>query len=308
MPPILYLGLLILSLIWGASFLFIKILLASFSPLGIVFFRSLFGAAIILIIMLIMRKPILSKNVSLKIVIFVGLFNSLFPWALIGFSETLLSSSMASILNATTPIWTTMIGIILFKSKVTPVQWLGIAIGFIGILILLEIDFNQLKIDHMTGFFAMMAATLFYGLSAQMSRRYFQEISTFQISLYTLLVSTVSSGALIAVTDSFHWSYLLEKPTVLFAVIGLGSFGSGIAYLIFYYIIQKGSAEFASLVTYLVPVTAIFWGVTLLNEELRPTMLMGLALILFGVYISGQKKLTLFRQKLKKELPYQNIE
>ena len=290
MQPLLYGLLLALSLIWGASFFFIKVLLSSFHPFAIVFYRSLFGVLIILLIMLVTRKKIFPQTNKWGFVILIGILNSVFPWSLISYSETLLSSSMASILNATTPIWTVLVGILFFKSKINPFQWLGIFIGFIGIIVLLEIDITTLQIQNVYGFLGMISATFFYGLSAQMSRRYFAELTTYQISLFTLTVSTVITGFVVLLTDSFHWNILIAKPSVLLSVIGLGSFGSGVAYLIFYYIIQKGSAEFASLVTYLVPVSALMWGAIFLQENISLSMLIGLLLILGGVYISSRKR------------------
>ena len=290
MPPILYFLLILLSLIWGGSFFFIKVLLTDYGPFAIVFFRSLFGVVIILSLMLVMRKTIIPKNLPLKVLILIGVINSVIPWSLISYSETLISSSLASILNATTPIWTMIIGILFFTSKVTRLQSLGIIIGFTGIFILLDIDLDNLAINNYYGFLGMFTAAMFYGLSSQISRKYFRELSTYQIALYTLLTSTIVAGTIVLFTDSFHWSYLVTKPAALFSFLGLGSLGSGLAFIIYYHLILKGSAEFASLVTYLVPVTALFWGFTILGEEIKPSMMIGLLLILFGVYISGRKK------------------
>lgn len=290
MPALLYLLLITLSLIWGASFFFIKVLLTYYNPFAIVFFRSLFGVIVVLIIMLMTKKKIIPPKAPWLLILIVGIFNSVFPWSLISFSETLLSSSMASILNATTPIWTVLVGILFFKTKVQPIQWAGIIIGFVGIFVLLDIDISQLQIDNFYGFLGMISATFFYGLSAQMSRRYFSELSSFQIALFTLITSTVITSIIVPITGSYHWNYLIENPKTLLSFIGLGGFGSGIAYLIFYYIIQKGSAEFASLVTYLVPISALVWGVAILSESVKVSMILGLILILVGVYVSSYKK------------------
>lgn len=286
----LYLSLFSLSLIWGASFLFIKVLLDYYNPFGIVFFRAIFGAITILIIMLILKKPIIPKNTSWMMIIAVGLINSFIPWTLFGISETLISSSMASILNATTPIWTLIIGILLFKSKSSSMQWFGIILGFLGIFILLDIDFAQLSIENTYGFVAATLAAVSYGFASHMTRRYLNNLSNYQTSLYILIVTAFASAIPLLWTDSFNWSYLYSEPKALLSLIGLGGFGSGIAFIIYFYIIKKSSAEFASLVTYLIPISALFWGVTILNEELHTSMLLGLTLILFGVFISSRRK------------------
>lgn len=290
MQPILIAALITLSLIWGASFLFIKVLLEFFNPFGIVFFRSLFGAITILIIMLLLKKPILPKKLPWKMLILIGILNSFIPWSLFGFSETLISSSMASILNATTPIWTLVMGILFFSTKSNYMQWVGILTGFVGIFILLDIDITQLSIDNSYGFFMAMLAPVFYGLSSHMIRRYLKDLTNYQTSFYLLLVTATISAIAVLLTDSFNWSYLVTEPKVLFSLIGIGSFGSGIAFIIYFYLIHKSGAEFASLVTYLIPISAILWGVTFLKESIHASMLLGLVIILLGVYISGRKK------------------
>jgi len=290
MKPLLYIALFGLSLIWGGSFFFIEILLPVYHPYAIVFFRSFFGAIILLLLMLIMKKHFITENMPWKILIFIGITNSVIPWGLISYSQTLISSSLASILNASTPIWTMLIGILFFSVKVTRLQALGIFIGFLGIFILLDIDFSNLAINNYYGFLGMIAASMFYGLSSQISRKSFSHLTTYQIAFFTLLTSSIVSGIIVLFTDSFHWSYFISKPSVLLAFLGLGSLGSGIAFLIYYFLIQQGGAEFASLVTYLVPVTAIFWGAVLLKEEIKLSMIIGLLFVFTGVYISGQKK------------------
>jgi drug/metabolite transporter (DMT)-like permease len=296
---ILYLLLLLLSLIWGFSFLFIKILLSYFTPITIVFLRSLLGTMVILVIMIIKGKKIIPDRESYWILITIGIFNSVLPWTLIIYSETLISSSMASVLNATTPIWTIFVGLVFFKSRILLIQWLGILIGFFGILILMGININHLAIDNLYGFMGMILASFFYGLAAQLSRRFFKNITVYQISLFTLLSSTIISSFFLYTNEEIIITQLFE-PVVLIPLIGLGIFSSGIAYILYYYLIQKGSAEFASLVSYLVPITAMFWGVTIMGEEISFRMIIGLILILLGVFVSGQKD----KAKLKKKDVY----
>ncbi len=292
MQPIFYIALFILSLVWGFSFFFIKILLSFFSPFAIVFYRSLTGAIIILSIMLIKKKNILPARETWFVLFLVGIFNAILPWSLISYSETMISSSMASILNATTPIWTVVVGILFFKSRLKLLQWTGLIIGFSGIFILMDIDFNQLTVNNLYPILGMISAALFYGMAAQISRHYLQNTTVYQISLFTLLISSTISGFLLILTGGFNISYLLTEPMAQISIIGLGCFGSGLAYLVYYFLIQKGSAEFASLVTYLVPISAMFWGMTILGEEITLKMTVGLLLILLGVFISSRQKNT----------------
>jgi drug/metabolite transporter (DMT)-like permease len=289
MPAILYILLGLLSLIWGGSFFFIKILLESFGPWAITFIRCFFGVVTLLAIIVIKREKIQLKALPWKALIIVGLLNSAVPWTLIAFSETRISSSLAAVLNASTPLWTLIIGILFFRLSATIYQFIGLVVGFGGIIILVDIDLKNFHRSDSLAFGAMILVTLCYGLSSQLSKRHFQAISSYQVALLTLFVGTITTGSFALFKETPVWSNLLE-PSVFLAFVGLGSLGSGIAYILFFTLIKKGSAEFASLVTYLVPPFAIFWGFIFLNENLYLSLFIGLLFILFGVFISGKRK------------------
>ncbi len=289
MPRLLYLTLALLSLIWGGSFLFIKVLLHDYHPWSIAFLRSGFGVAAILVIMAVLRQPLRLGRIPWKAMTVVGLLNTAIPWALIGFSETRLSSSMASVLNATTPLWTMLVGVAFFQLRAARRQWLGMAIGFVGLLVLLDINPARIVSVDLAGFAGMITATLCYAISSHVSKRHLNHLTMYQVALGTLIVGCIGSGLIALLSEPFALAPL-AKPANLLSLVGIGVFGSGVAYILFYYLIIKGSPEFATTVTYLVPVTAILWGFTLLHEEIHATLLAGLACILFGVYWAGRKR------------------
>ena len=282
----LFFVLILLSLIWGGSFFFIKILLHDFGPWTIAFLRSSFGLVAIAVIMLVLRKPFEFRKIPWLPVAVIALVNTALPWAFIGFSETRITSSMASVLNATTPLWTTIVGMVFFQTVTNRLQWLGLGIAFMGLIVLLGVNpVSIISIDPF-GFICMIAATLCYAVGSQLSKR-LKGLSMYQIAFATLLCSVIGSGSV---------AFLVEPTSILQHVtftnisvlIGLGIFGSGIAYILFYYLIQKGSPEFATMVTYFVPVSAIIWGYTLLNEMINWSLLIGLAFILGGVFIASK--------------------
>lgn len=289
MPIYLYGLLLALSLIWGASFLFIKLLIESYSPFTVAFLRCVFGALTLLIIMLLKKEKINFRSLPWLPLIAVGLFNSAIPWTLIPYSEAHISTSLASVLNASTPIWTLILGILIFKLSTNVFQWIGIALGFIGILVLMDMNWTAIYSQDALPILAMIAVTLCYGFASQLSKRALSGLSVYQISFMTLLIAAISTGSIALFTEPNSLAHVFEAKTFL-SLIGLGTFGSGIAYLIFFHLIQKGSAEFATLVTYLVPPFAIIWGVLLLNEAISSTLIIGLLIILSGVFISSRKK------------------
>jgi drug/metabolite transporter (DMT)-like permease len=285
----LYIALITLSLIWGVSFLFIKVLLDYMTPFGIVFFRCLFGVVTLLVILWWSKEIVKLKELPIRSLIFVGLLNAAIPWALIAYSEMKISSSMAAVLNATTPIWTSVIGVLFFAIHLKWKQWVGILIGFFGITILLDLNIAALVSEDFVGVGTMLLATVCYGLSSQYTKRYLKDVSIKVISLMTLLVGAAISLIMSFIFDPINVSAIIN-PLVFGSFIALGVFGSGFAYLLFYYCIKEGSAEFATLVTYLVPISAMIWGFIILDEAITPNLIVGLLFIFFGVYLASMKK------------------
>jgi drug/metabolite transporter (DMT)-like permease len=285
----LYTALVTLSLIWGVSFLFIKISLDYTTPFGIVFFRCLFGVITLLVILWWSKEIVKLKELPWRSLFLVGLLNAAIPWALIAYSEMKISSSMAAVLNATTPIWTSVIGVLFFAIHLKWRQWIGILIGFFGITILVDLDVAALFSEDFVGVGTMVLATVCYGLSSQYTKRYLKDVSIKVISLMTLVVGAVISLVMSFFTEPISLTVILN-PLVFGSFIALGVFGSGFAYLLFYYCIKEGSAEFATLVTYLVPLTAMIWGFVILDEAITSNLIVGLLFIFFGVYLASLKK------------------
>lgn len=283
----LYGALIGLSLIWGLSFVFMKWLLPPAGVWGIVFLRCLAGA-IILLPVLVWRRREIKGRLPWKALIVVGIFNCGLAWGLIPLSETVIDSTTASILNATTPIWTGLIGFILFSYRLTSRQWIGILIGFFGILMLMDFQFGQLFGKNFIGIGTMLAAAICYGLAGQLTKRFLSEIGVLVITTFTLLTGALVGLIGMLLTEPFKLDLLLD-PLPFIAVIGLGCFGSGLGQLIYFYINKNGSPELAATVTYLIPGSAIIWGYFLLEETITPNIIVGLLIIFAGVYLSSNK-------------------
>ncbi|MGG1678883.1 DMT family transporter [Neobacillus sp. NRS-1170] len=284
----LYTALIGLSLIWGTSFLFIKVLLTSLEPISIVLGRCLFGTIMLFAIIIVKKKKINLKKMPWFKLVLIALTNNVLPWLLICSSETKLTSSMASIINATTPIWTLIIGFFLFSSTLRKSQWFGIFVGFIGIFILSDVKLGDLYSGNLTGILLMTGATFCYGLASHLTKKHLAQLTVLETSFLTLLISTIMSFIIVLFANPRSIASIITTET-LGPFIGLGALGSGIAYLLFYYLVKKGSPEFASLVTYLVPISALFWGAIALREEIHLSMIIGLAVIFIGVYIASIK-------------------
>ncbi|TDQ42591.1 DMT family transporter [Aureibacillus halotolerans] len=284
----LYSALVALSLIWGLSFVFMKWLLDPAGVWGTVFLRCSAGMIILLPLVWRQRKR-LPKPFPWKALLFVGIFNSTLPWALIPLSETMIDSTTASVLNATTPIWTAIVGTAFFALPLTFRQWVGAGLGFLGILVLIEFDLAGVVSSGWVGVGTMLLAALCYAFAAQSTKRFLSDVPIVFISIGSLMTGAIASACMVALTTPIQWEELGDVKGIL-SIIGLGCLGSGVAYLLFYFLAIKGSPNFAASVTYVVPITAIFWGALLLNEPITEHIFIGLGCIAMGVYFSGKKK------------------
>lgn len=287
----------LLSLIWGGSFYFVKILLHDFGPWTISFLRSVFGFITIVILMIVMKKEFGFKQIAWIPMAIMALINTAIPWALIAYSETRVTSTMASVLNATTPLWTLAIGIVFFKAVSGRMQWLGMLVGFVGIIILLDVNPETFVSVDIIGFVCMLLATMCYAIGSQLSKQLPGSLSVYQITFGTLLSTMIGSGSVALSVESFSFSAFTSVST-LGALVGIGVFGSGAAYVMYYYLVKNGSPEIASLVTYLLPVSAFVWGYTLLDEPITWNLLVGMILIVGGIFLTGKKDKKAADQKM----------
>jgi len=248
------------------------------------FWRRVFGACTLFIVMCFKNEFVSWRNIPIGAVIVVGLFNCALPWGLIAYSEMLISSSMASFINASTPLWTMVIGTAWFSVSLSRKQWFGAAVGLIGIGILADIKLESIFSENIYGVLLMVTATFCYGLGGQLTKKYLQQLSVIQISFTTLTAAAILSLLFMLVFD-----YKIYSGQTILSLVGLGVFGSGIAYLFYYYLVKKRGPEFASFVTYIVPVSAMVWGAMFLNEQISGRMLVGLIFIFYGVYLSSYK-------------------
>ncbi|EPD51345.1 hypothetical protein HMPREF1210_01943 [Paenisporosarcina sp. HGH0030] len=291
-----YIALIALSLIWGLSFVFISILSEPAGVWGTVFLRCTAGALLLLPLLWLKRKEII-KPVPWKALVVVGVVNAGLPWGLIALSQTQINSSLAAVLNAFTPIFTGLIGLLFFGSILLKQQWIGIALGFVGILIIMDFDVSLLFGESFVGIGTMILATMCYGFSSHYVRKHLKDAGIIFITTCTLIVGAVVGGLMMLFTNANQLQTLSLhlNGEIVFAVIGLGFFGSGIAHLLFFYIMKERSAEFATSVTYLIPISAIFWGYFLLQDPISVHMIVGLVVILCGVYLTTRPKLTFLK-------------
>jgi drug/metabolite transporter (DMT)-like permease len=285
-----YLALAGLALIWGASFLLIKVAVHDMSPTVLLLIRSLSGLIALAVIVKAMGRPLLGEGWKTRLGSFaiMAITNAIVPWIAIAWGEERITSGLASILNSTTTLWT---AVIIFWAMPTErpskVGYLGVVFGFAGVVILVLPDILAHGVSgNFLGAMAVLVAALSYAANAIYQRRKMRHVSVFDVSIGQL-TATVIFAIPLAVPSLPHVHVAL---TSMAAVIALGAGATGVAYLLYYYVMNTLGAVRAAGVTLLVPVTAVFWGVVLLHESLSWPIVIGMTVILAGTVLTNLRR------------------
>lgn len=285
-----YAAFIALALIWGVSFLLIKLAVQDMSPQALLLFRSASGCAALAVIVFVIRRRLFNPGwrALLFSFAFMAVTNAVIPWISIAWGEERISSGLASILNSTTTLWTAvLIYWVVPNERPSFVNYVGVVIGFAGVVILVFPDIAQHGLTgDVLGALAVVLASLSYSVNALYQRRKLRDVSVFDVSLGQLVFSTLFAVPLAATS----LSGMHVRPLSLAAVILLGAVGTGVAYLLYYYVMNSLGAVRAAGVTFLVPMTAVFWGVVLLHETLSLTIVAGMVVILVGILLTNLRR------------------
>ncbi|MBC7885614.1 MAG: EamA family transporter [Saprospiraceae bacterium] len=276
--------LIFLSLVWGCSFILIKKAMVAFEPAQLACLRLTISAVAFTPFVLWHRKEIdWSKWMKF---LAVGITGSGLPSFLFFIAQSQLSSSVAGLLNSLTPIWTLLIGIFIFRLNFERKKLLGVFIGFLGAasIVLLGSE-DTIGGNPWFGIFVIIA-TICYGSSVNMVQAFFGQTKPIIISCVSFFL--IGPPAMIYLALSDFSNTLMSNPQALQAfgaVAILSLFGTVLATILFYTLVQRTSAVFGSTVTYLMPAIAIFWGF-IDGETISILHFAGMALILVGVYLT----------------------
>lgn len=272
-----------LCITWGSSFILIKKGLIAFDPVEVAVMRvGITALAFIPIYIFLVKDPFPLNKV--KYAVIAGILGNGLPALLYAIAQTHVESSVAGILNSLTPIFVWTIGMAFFATQFKIEQLTGVIIGFIGAaaIVLFNHQF-QLRFDMFT--MLIVLATFCYGLSANIVKTYLQDVNA--IALSAMAIFSVGIPALVYSCFTDIYSSIVTDDTArlsFLALIVLALVGTALANILFYRLIQKTSAVFASSVAYLIPVTALGWGL-LDGEVLGLVHVLGMGLILVGVYL-----------------------
>lgn len=285
--------LLLLSAIWGSSFLFMRLAAPIFGPLFLIELRVA-SALIVLLPVYLLRRSTDDMRTHWKTIGLIGLGNMAIPFTLIAFATLSISAGLASILNATVPFFTAIIAIAFFGQRLVLMTILGLLVGFGGV-VLLVLDPESLVAA--SGAYlpvgAGLLASAFYGASINLVAQRLRGISGLTITVGGLASSTLVLLPLAIWQRPDSW----PGPAIWLSVLALGVLCTGVAYLLFYKLVSNIGPQNAVMTTYLVPVFSIVWGVTFLGESITLFMVLGGALVLLGVGLTTGKFLQLIRRK-----------
>lgn len=289
----------LLALIWGASFLFIKVGVSEVSPATVVAGRLTASIITLGIVVAFRRQLIAGWRKYWRLGIITGIVNIVIPYMLISWGETQIASGTASILNATTPLFIVVLAnwwIGVGHEGLTLPRALSLLVGFVGVGVTIgpeAIDLTSHGVSGLLGELAVLLAAASYAAGGLLSRRFAgsaQLVGPILTQAPALIISLVVAAV---------WNPPTHIPSfkVIAAITTLGVLGTGVAYLLYFWLTYHVGPTRTALVTYLLPCTALFWGSLILQEPLTWNAVVGLALVLLGTMLTNGTLAPLFRRK-----------
>jgi drug/metabolite transporter (DMT)-like permease len=281
--------LVILSLIWGSSFILIKKGLIGLSPYQLGALRIIFTAIFLLLIGFKSLTEI--KLHQWKYIALTSLFGTFIPAFLFAIAETKVSSSVCSILNSLTPLNTLLIGFVAFGLSFKRSQFIGVVIGLAGTAILIFNGKQESSSDNYYYAILVIIASVCYAINVNLIKKLLSDVKPLSITSGNFVVLLIPSLLILFSTDFLSIVSLPKTHHSMFYILVLGIVGTGIANICFYKLIQISTPVFATSVTYLIPIIAFFWGL-LDHEMLTPLQFFGAFVILIGVYLANKNVLS----------------
>ena len=273
------------SIIWGSSFLFIRVAVEHMPPSVVVFGRTLLGA-VVLVPLAIRSGAFRGLPRSIVPVAVVALLDMALPTLLTAWGEERISSSVAGILTATDPLFTALLALWLIRSEaVDRRRFTGLVIGFAGVIALLGLDFRGSAME-LAGAGAVLLSALGYAGGALLYRRWLADAPAVGV---TALMTAMCSVVIVA-PAAMDLPRQLPPVTSVLALAALGIVNTGLAYWLFYLLIDEAGAATASVITYVMPVVALLLGVSVLGEKLTIGAIAGLILIALGAWLATGRR------------------
>ena len=279
-----FLQLVILGAIWGGSFPLMRVAVDGFNPLALIEVRVAIGA-IFLTSILILRGEMHQLRGRAKHFLVLGAINSAIPFSLFAFAAKLQTAGLSSVLNSTAPLFSAVIAFAWLGERLRGIQTIGLVIGFCGVVVLAT---SKSTLDgQVIAIAAGLLAAFLYGIAAHYSRRNFSGCPPLAVACGSLI------GASVLLLPTIPWVLPYKAPTIkiwMCAVL-LGVMCTGIAYILYFRLIERFGAARTMTVAYLIPIFGVIWGFVFLNEPLTIRMLCGGAVVLAGTILVSRNGL-----------------
>lgn len=297
-----------LGLVWGSSFMWIKIALADIGPFAVVGWRLFFGVLGLVVVMLLRRQKLPAGGSLWRNLVILGVINTAIPFVLITWGELSIDSAVASVLNSTVPLFTLVIAhYFLADDRITLQKSLGLIVGFGGVLVLMSRDLGESAFSGAVwGQVAVLLAAFSYANAAVFARRTMREVP-----------ALIQAFIPIVIADLLVWPFAfgLESRSIVptlgltwAALLWLGLLGSCVAYLLYFSLLHRIGPTRASMVTYMLAVVGVILGVVFLDERLDARLAMGTVMVVAGIAVvnvqRGRRAITPENTELtEKEIP-----
>lgn len=279
-----------LSLVWGSSFILMKQGLRAFSSDEVAGLRIVIASAFMLPF-LIKHYNRLSVKKNLRGLLLMGVFGNLIPAFLFTKAETQISSSLTGMLNALTPLFTIIIGVLVYKNAVTKNKWLGVVVGFIGAVVLVLANDSSEQTKNILYCLLVAAATLCYAISVNGIKVYLSQVNSLTATVWSFtLIGPMAAIYLFGFTDVIeHATHHSEALSSLWYISILAIVGSALSVVIYNNLIKMSGTVFAASCTYLIPIVAIGWGL-LDGEMINFIQIMAVIVIIGGIWMINAPK------------------
>ncbi|MDG1018976.1 MAG: DMT family transporter [Paracoccaceae bacterium] len=276
--------LVLLSLLWGGSFLCVGIAVQELPVLTIIALRVSLAALVLWGIALFSGHQLPRGRKTWQAFLALGLLNNVIPFGLIVFGQQTIGAGLAAILNATTPLWTVLIAaLFLADERFSKQKLFGVLLGLVGVIVMVGPDSLAGISRNLGAQLAVLGATLSYAFASVFGRRFAAaKISPLHTALGQVTASSFILVPLALMIDT-PWASALPSQATIFAILGLAVLSTAGGYLLFFNILERAGATNVSLVTLLIPPSAIAMGMLFLEETLQGIHFIGLALIILGL-------------------------
>lgn len=273
-----------LGFFWGSSYLFIKIGVdAGLTPFTLVTLRLVVGSILLGTVVLAARES-LPRNPRIYVhIAILGFFAIALPFSLITIAEEHVPSALAATLTSPIPIFTIPIAALMLGERMTTAKVIGVIVGLVGVAVLMGFDPTEMGRSDVTPQVVLVGAAVSYGLGGVYARKYVHGLRPMIPAFLEVSFSMVMVGACALVFENPIPLIVSVPPAALFAVTWLGIFGSGLAYLVFFRLINHWGPTRTSLVAYTLPVWGIALGYVVLNEPIQQGIVLGTLLVIAGI-------------------------